>query len=247
MLSLLHTLGVSHYHYCEDALQTSPERLASLSAQAGLRISAVDPFNAFPEAGAARTEANCLALYARYIDFAARCGAGAICFQAVGIWAGHFDAPREGLVRCVSQLTALALKRGVQPVYEIVNRYESPLIHTVGEALDTLAAPLAQGLRLVLDSFHLQIEEPDPVDAIAEALPYLHEYQISDSNRGAIGEGHIPFAAHKAALDAGGYERDVIVETVLPECGYHQPPANAQQLQRLAAQQRQSVHAWTML
>jgi len=247
MLETLIDLRVDHYHYCEDTLETAPEHLRDISRAAGLRISAVDPFDAFPQSGVARNETNCLALFEHHVDFAARCGADAICLQGVGIWAGHFDDRPGGFQRVIAKLTDRALSCGIRPVIEIVNRYESPMLHSVDEALEILASPLAAGLRLVLDSFHMQIEEADPLAALRRALPYLHEYQISDSNRGAIGEGHIPFAAHRRELESVNFSGDLLVETVLPECGFHDAPKDPSQRARLIHQQRSSIEAWAAL
>jgi sugar phosphate isomerase/epimerase len=65
------------------------------------------------------------------------------------------------------------------------------------------------------DTFHMNIEERDIGDAIAEARPRLWHMHVADSNRRAPGAGHIQFGDIMARLRAIGYRETVSAE-ILP-------------------------------
>jgi sugar phosphate isomerase/epimerase len=57
------------------------------------------------------------------------------------------------------------------------------------------------------DFFHMNIEEPQFVDAVRENLPYIAHVHLADSHRRLPGSGHTDFRAALRALRDGGYDR----------------------------------------
>src|SRR5690606_28027400 len=98
-----------------------------------------------------------------------------------------------------------ALAAGVTLAIEPLNRYETSLVNTVEQALDTLDPLLGPGLGLALDSYHLNIEEKRPFDAIRLAGSHLAHVQVCGNDRGAVGDEHIEWAALLDALDDVDY------------------------------------------
>jgi len=95
------------------------------------------------------------------------------------------------------------------------NRYETDFIHTVAEGLELLDAVGLPSVRLMVDTFHMNIEEPSIPGAIRQAAPYLAHVHFADSNRRAPGWGHLDFQAVAAALREIGYNRAIGLEMTL--------------------------------
>lgn len=92
-----------------------------------------------------------------------------------------------------------------------MNRYETALLNTVGQALDYLALVDHPNLRLHLDTYHMAIEEARPAEALARALPVLGYYELDQSHRGRLDEGSLDLRAISAPI-AGRYDGLVGVE-----------------------------------
>ncbi len=109
---------------------------------------------------------------------------------------------------------------GVELVLEPVNRYESDLINTAKEAMALIEQVDCANLRLLLDTFHMNIEEANPEESLkgvaaAGRLGHLH---LADSNRHAPGRGHIQFDALLRAAEASGYRGALSMEIMpLPD------------------------------
>jgi D-psicose/D-tagatose/L-ribulose 3-epimerase len=71
-------------------------------------------------------------------------------------------------------------------------------------------------VKLHLDTFHMNIEEKDPAEAIRRAGELLVNVHIADSNRQAVGYGHTDFEAIMTALGEIGYERALALEPLPP-------------------------------
>jgi D-psicose/D-tagatose/L-ribulose 3-epimerase len=110
-----------------------------------------------------------------------------------------------------------ALDAGVTLAIEPLNRYETSLINTVEQALDALDPLLGPGLGLALDSYHLNIEEKNPYDAIRSAGEHLAHVQVCGNDRGAVGDDHTDWTAFLDALDDAGYSGPLNLESFTGE------------------------------
>jgi sugar phosphate isomerase/epimerase len=84
---------------------------------------------------------------------------------------------------------------GVKILWEPINRYEMADFNTVDQAIDFLNLVDMPNLQLLLDTFHMNIEEPSILNSIYKSsgrAPYIH---VVDNNRMAPGFGHIDFDA----------------------------------------------------
>lgn len=109
---------------------------------------------------------------------------------------------RENLAPLVDDALAAGVRLGVEPL----NRYETSVINTVAQGLDALEPLLGAGLGLALDTYHLNIEEKKPTDAIREAGATIAHVQVCGSDRGAVGADHTDWPATIAALRDAGYD-----------------------------------------
>ena len=118
-------------------------------------------------------------------------------------------------------LRACASFSDVPLALEPLNRYESSLLNTVESTVEVIDRIGRDNLGILFDTFHANIEETDPVEAIAATGKRLAHVHLADSNRWVPGYGHVPFADIWAALSRIGYARSVVLEPLL------QPSADA--------------------
>ncbi len=144
---------------------------------------------------------------AAVVDFAGGFGAPAIIGSMQGrVPEGHDREEVLGWLReGLDQLGPRANALEVPLLYEPLNRYETNLFNTVDEALAFLGTLRTQNVRLLLDLFHMNIEENDIAGAILRAGRHAGHVHFADTNRNAIGMGHLDVAPIAAALDAIGY------------------------------------------
>lgn len=98
---------------------------------------------------------------------------------------------------------------------EFLNRYETNVLNNVQQSLEFLATLKAKNVRLLLDLFHMNIEEQDIAEAIRLAGPAVGHVHFADSNRRAPGLGHTDFKPILAALRDINYQGYLSAE-VLP-------------------------------
>jgi RpiB/LacA/LacB family sugar-phosphate isomerase len=103
------------------------------------------------------------------------------------------ERQRESAVRAMRECARYAEQRGVLLLIEPINRYETNFINTAAEGLTLLAEVGVPSLKLLLDTFHMNIEEIDISQTLVESREHLGYVHIADSNRRAPGQGHINF------------------------------------------------------
>lgn len=115
--------------------------------------------------------------------------------------AATIDELRENLAPLVSRASDAGVTLAVEPL----NRYETSLINTVDQALDALGPLLGPALGLALDTYHLNIEEKNPAEAIRRAGAAIAHVQVCGSDRGAVGADHTDWPEILRALDDADY------------------------------------------
>jgi len=144
---------------------------------------------------------------AAIIDFAGGFGSPAIIGSMQGRW-GNDVSQEQALTWLRQELDQLAPRAhalGVPLLLEPLNRYESNLFNTVAETLAFLDTLQSHNVKLLCDLFHQNIEEIDLAAALRGAGGRLGHVHFVDSNRRAVGLGHLPFAPIAAVLREIGY------------------------------------------
>ncbi|MCS6908658.1 MAG: sugar phosphate isomerase/epimerase family protein [Anaerolineales bacterium] len=121
---------------------------------------------------------------------------------------GDKGASLRKLAEILSAACEYAAPRGVRLALEPLNRFEGDLLNTVAETLEFVNQVGHRSLGLLIDSFHVNIEESSwtqPYRMALEAgrLFYAH---LGDNNRRPPGEGLIDFKAILTTLCEGGYQ-----------------------------------------
>jgi sugar phosphate isomerase/epimerase len=112
---------------------------------------------------------------------------------------------REVLLDGLRRLGEHAMREGVLLCLEPLNRYEDHMVNTLAQAAELCEAVGLDSIRVVADTYHMNIEEADPAQSVFDSGRYLGHVQLSDSNRLEPGAGHIDWAVFLASLDAAGY------------------------------------------
>lgn len=113
-----------------------------------------------------------------------------------------------------------AEQRGVTLVFEVIDRFESDWLNTVEEGLVLLEELGSPNLKLHLDTFHMNIEEPDSAASIRRAGSRIGHIHVADSDRWYPGHAHYDFAADFQALKEIGYTGAVALESFqYPDAG----------------------------
>ncbi len=170
----------------------------AIAFSTGLTLLHADPL----VAGQAR------ARLAQLIDFAAAVGAPVVTIGSLrGRVSAAGPAGRAELARVLAAAAQHARDVGVRLALEPVNRYELDLIHTAEEGLAFVAEIGHPALGLVLDTFHMNIEEASRTEPFRAALAAgrLFHVHVGDNNRLPPGRGLIDFAAIVDTLAASGY------------------------------------------
>ena len=117
------------------------------------------------------------------------------------------------LVEALQDCAAVAARTGVRFALEPLNRYETDLIHTVADGLDLIDRVGAENFGLLLDTFHMNVEEPVIEESIHACGDRIFHFHVADSNRWYPGAGHLDFVSilgalvrQPDALSATGYQ-----------------------------------------
>lgn len=161
-----------------------------------------------------------IAYVQQVIEAAQRIGANNVIgplYSAVGrTWQATPDERAHDtdlLVQQLSHLASYAADHGVVLCLEPLNRFETSFINlaTQGiEIIDRVAHPACQ---LMLDTFHMNIEERSLGEAIRAVGPRLRHFHACENDRGAPGSGHVPWSDVAQALHEIHYTGPVVIES----------------------------------
>lgn len=109
-----------------------------------------------------------------------------------------------------------AAGQGIRLAVEPLNRFETDLINTTEQALQLVDLIGADNVGLLIDTFHMNIEEKSLGDAVRLAGSKVFHVQVSENDRGTPGSGHVPWAEFFTALSDINYGGQIVVESFLP-------------------------------
>jgi D-psicose/D-tagatose/L-ribulose 3-epimerase len=130
------------------------------------------------------------------------------------------DARRAQWRRSVAGLknaASYAAERSIKLAIEPLNRFESDLVNTVDQGIKMVDDVGAENVGLLLDTFHMNIEEKDIPAAIGRAAGRIVEFHACSNDRGTPGEDHLPWKAIVEALRGARYEGPIVIEAFTPK------------------------------
>ncbi|MDR1108878.1 MAG: sugar phosphate isomerase/epimerase [Spirochaetaceae bacterium] len=126
---------------------------------------------------------------------------------------------RRQSVKSMKELAPFAAEHGVMLNVEVINRFEQFLINTAGEALAYVEEVDSPACNILLDTFHMNIEEDSLGDAIRGAGKRLAALHLGEPNRKPPGMGRMPWGEIKKALDDINFQGPLVMEPFLTPGG----------------------------
>jgi D-psicose/D-tagatose/L-ribulose 3-epimerase len=123
------------------------------------------------------------------------------------------QAGRTNGLRALRRIASRAESLGITVGLEVVNRYETNIMNTAKEASAYVTELGHENVFIHLDTYHMNIEEPDmiePVLVAGERLGYVH---IGESHRGYLGSGTVDFDAFFRGLALTRYDGPIVFES----------------------------------
>lgn len=117
----------------------------------------------------------------------------------------------------LQKVCEMAQAKGLEIALEPLNRFESDLVNTAEDVMRLIEDIDHPAAKVLLDGFHMNIEEPDIEKAIFLAGEKLIHVQVSENYRGTPGTGQTSWDAYKRGLESINYKGVVSIESFTPE------------------------------
>lgn len=159
------------------------------------------------------------------------------CFQLCNLWGVDFFAgpmyaavgkarmlPKEErqkewdlAVTNIHKVCSMAKDHGLSIALEPLNRFESDLINTAEDVMRFIGDVNHGNAKVLLDGFHMTIEESNIAQAIRTVGDKLLHVQVSENHRGIPGTGLTPWTDFAEGLKAINYKGAIVIESFTPE------------------------------
>jgi sugar phosphate isomerase/epimerase len=154
----------------------------------------------------------------RFVDFAAGFGRGTLVNIGRSRGPG-FAKDRVGTLEKMAaafrELAEYAASGGVCLVLEPINVLQASFIHTSQDGIQMVQQVNHPNFRLMLDTYHMNIEDVDIYASFRQATPYLSFVHLADNNRHWPGSAHLDFEKIVTVLQEINYDGFVSLE-ILP-------------------------------
>lgn len=125
----------------------------------------------------------------------------------------------EQSLKSMREILKVAEECGVTYCVEAVNRFETCLINTAEEALRYVSELDSPNIGVLLDTYHMNIEENNIGDAIRLVGDKLTSFHTGENNRTAPGRGHLDWDEIFGALSDINYKGRIVSEPFIMEGG----------------------------
>jgi D-psicose/D-tagatose/L-ribulose 3-epimerase len=117
------------------------------------------------------------------------------------------------LVAILKDLAEYAGKKGVVLGLEPLNRFETSFICTAEQAIELVDRVNHPACGIMLDTFHMNIEENSLGEAIRKVGHRLVQVHSNENNRGTPGVGHVPWKEVAQALKEIKFDGVMVIES----------------------------------
>jgi len=117
----------------------------------------------------------------------------------------------------LNKICQRAAEKGLSIALEPLNRFESDLVNTAGDVMRLVNDINHDAAKVLLDGFHMTIEEKNIRQAINTVGDRLIHVQVSENHRGIPGTGLTPWGDFKRGLEDIGYQGAMVIESFTPE------------------------------
>lgn len=117
------------------------------------------------------------------------------------------------LVTSLGELAVFAADHGVKMGLEPLNRFETSFINLAEQAVEVIDRVDHPACQIMLDTFHMNIEEKSLGEAIRTAGPRLIHLHSCENDRGAPGSGNVAWDEVAQALKDINFDGPVVIES----------------------------------
>ena len=121
-------------------------------------------------------------------------------------------ARAERTISGLREVAPVARSAGKVFALEALNRFETDILSTTRQSVEVVDAVADAGLGVMLDTFHMNMEDRSIPDAIRLAGERIVHFQANENHRGHPGTGHLDWPAIMRALAQVGYTGPVSLE-----------------------------------
>lgn len=126
------------------------------------------------------------------------------------------EAAWERSIACLQEIGAVAEELGIECPLEVLNRNETYILTDCKEAIEYVDRVGSKSINILLDTYHMNIEEDNMYDAIRKAGPLLGHVHVGECNRKLPGMNNsINWPEIGKALRDIGYDKAVVMEPFL--------------------------------
>ena len=122
-------------------------------------------------------------------------------------------ADLDTLVKHLKDLAQYAEDKGVVLCLEPLNRFETSFINIHTQAIEVIDRVDSPACKILLDTFHMNIEEKSLGAAIRATGSRLGHFHACENDRGAPGSGNVTWDEVAAALRVVNYDGLVVIES----------------------------------
>lgn len=211
----------------EDDLLIDCKAIRKAAEEAGIGITIAGAFGSSRDMSADNeaVRLNAVSYVKHLIDFAVELGSP---YVAGNMYAAAGDCRRrsneekaarfERAVRSIQECADYAAAHGIKLCIEPLNRFETDMINTVSQAIELLNVVGKDNVGLLLDTFHMNIEEENMYDAIRAAKGHLIDFHACANNRGTPGKDNLNWSEIRKALRDINYDGILVIESFTPDC-----------------------------
>jgi D-psicose/D-tagatose/L-ribulose 3-epimerase len=142
--------------------------------------------------------------------------------SALGYFSGQGPSEDEWKwgVESMQQVAEHAGQKNVMLAVEYLNRFETYLLNQASDTVKFVQDVNHPNCKMMYDTFHANIEEKDPAEAIRACAEHVALVHISENDRSTPGSGGVNWKSNFDALHEVGYDGWMTVEAfglALPE------------------------------
>ena len=222
LIERAHDLGFDILEICvEDPKTIHPESILGRLEENGLETTICGAFgpNRDASSGDASIRDQAVRYIKRCVDIAQQLNSQVVAgpmYSAVG--KTRLLSPREKEQQWQWAIDSLrkagdyAGERNVKLALEPLNRFETDFINTAEQGLELVGRIGNPNVGLLLDTFHMNVEEKDSGAAIRKAGARIFHFHACENDRGTPGTGQVRWDVIKGALFEAGYAGPVVIE-----------------------------------
>jgi len=152
------------------------------------------------------------------VDGTAELGARLVCgpmYAGLGVMTGRRRTAEEWkwAVEGLQVVARHAETRQVTICLEPLNRFETYFLNTLEDAASLVHDVGASNVKIHFDTFHSNIEEKHPAEALRSIAKELGHVHISENDRGIPGSGHVDWQGVLKVLKAIRYQGWMTIES----------------------------------